>query len=127
MFAALVWCVATVGVYAVQSGSPSDRLVDKLEAGGRSDRGHPCLFSSLYSSRLPCCHCIAVTMDSLGRLADNLPSSTASLALAEAELTSAFKSSALAITQLLKASQKTSKKGEQQQQQLCTCGCWQTG
>jgi hypothetical protein len=55
-------------------------------------------------------------MDSLGRLADNLPrnsSSTASLALAEGELTAAFRTSALAITQLLKASQKTSKKGTQ--------------
>jgi hypothetical protein len=54
-------------------------------------------------------------MDSLGHLADNLPrghnSSTASLAAAEAELQSTFRNSALAITHLLKASQKTSKKG----------------
>ena len=50
-------------------------------------------------------------MDSLGRLADNLPRSNASLAMSEAELTAAFRNSALAITQLLKASQKTSKKG----------------
>ena len=53
-------------------------------------------------------------MDSLGHLADNLPrnsSSTASLASAEAELQASFRHSALAITQLLKASHKTSKKG----------------
>lgn len=54
------------------------------------------------------------SMDNLGHLADQLPRNGTGthLATAEAELQSAFRTSALAITQLLKAAQNKSKKGE---------------
>lgn len=55
----------------------------------------------------------AAAMESLGRLADNLPrNSTNALNAAEAGLQSAFRGSALAITTLLRAAQNSTKKGE---------------